>query len=44
MLIAGSMEAAELSFLLFLLPPGLVFDRAVVAFVVFHFHSLEKKS
>ena len=44
MLIAGSTEAAELSFLLFLLPAGLVFDRAVVAFVVFHFHSLEKKS
>ena len=31
-------------FLLFLLPAGLVFDRAVAAFVVFDFHSHEKKS
>ena len=43
MLIAGSVEAVELSFLVFLLPAGLVFDRAVAAFVVFYFHSLEKK-
>ena len=40
MLIVGSAEAAELSFLLFLIPAGLVFDRAVAAFV-FHFHSLD---
>ena len=38
------MEASELSFLLFLRLAGLVFDRAVAAFVIFHFHSLEKKS
>ena len=38
----GSIEAAKLSFLLFLVPAGLVFDRAVAAFVVFHFHSREK--
>ena len=41
--IVCSVEATELSFLLFLLPNGLVFDRVVAAFVVFHFHSLEKK-
>ena len=38
------MEAAGLSFLLFLRLAGLVFERAVAAFVIFHFYSLEKKS
>ena len=32
MLIFGSVEAAELSFFLFLLPAGLVFERAVATF------------
>ena len=43
-LIVGSVEAAELSFLLFLLPASLVFDRVLAAFVVFHFQSLFGKS
>lgn len=38
-----TVEAAELSFLLFLLPAGLVFDGAVGAFVAFYFYSFEKK-
>ena len=44
MLIVGLMEASEPSFLLFLRLAGLVFDQAVAALVIFHFHSLEKKS
>ena len=44
MLIVGvSEEAAELSLLLFLLPAGLVFDRAVALFVVFYFQRMEKE-
>ena len=43
MLIVSSVEATELSFLLFFLSAGLVFDQAVAGFVVFHFHGHEKK-
>ena len=43
MLIVSSVEATELSFLLFFLSAGLVFDQALAGFVVFHFHSHEKK-
>ena len=43
LIVGGSEEAAELSLLLFLLPAGLVFDRAVALFVVFYFQRMEKE-
>ena len=41
--IKDAMDSMDMSFLQFFLSAGLVFDQAVAGFVVFHFHSHEKK-